>query len=112
MAFTGDEGSIIPLEEGIQMTSHYRKAALNKSKGVFIGRELLQELLQQEGAMGIRFYFGLDEAKNLTLVLAAANSEESDILTRVGNRGEQCPTKSYVSSPLFEQVALTEAASQ
>jgi hypothetical protein len=106
MAFNGDEGSIIPLEEGITMTSHYRKALLNKNKGVFIGRELLQELLQQDGAMGIRFYFGLDEGKNLTLVLAAANSEESDILAKVGNRGSMTPPHSDVISPLFESAAV------
>lgn len=106
MSFNGEEGSIISVADGAEMTSRYREQELNPSQGVFIGQKLLHELLDQQGAKGIRFYFGMDDSNNLTLVLAAADSEEKDMLDKVGNRGKLCPPHSDVSSPLFEQVAV------
>lgn len=73
------------------MTTRYRNAELNGNSAVFIGRSLLETLLAQEGAKGIRFYFGLNEQKQLTLVLAAANAEGADMTNKVGNRGSLCP---------------------
>ncbi|WP_400191888.1 hypothetical protein [Hymenobacter sp. B81] len=103
MAFNGDEGGLIPLQTGIDMTTRYRDAGLNSSQGVFIGSKLLQELLDPEsGAKGIRFYFGLDEEGLLTLVLAGANGDERDLLGKVGNKGCLCPPYSDMSSPLFQ----------
>ncbi|GAA4373661.1 hypothetical protein [Hymenobacter koreensis] len=101
MSFTGTEGSIIPLEEGVEMTARYRNAGLNTSKGVFFGNALLQELTAPgTGATGIRFYFALDDNDNMTLVLVGVDAEGKDLISRVGNKGELSPPCSDLSSPL------------
>ncbi|KAA9332393.1 hypothetical protein F0P96_13040 [Hymenobacter busanensis] len=101
MAFTEDAGSIIPLEEGVEMTRLYRDANLNENKGVFIGNDLLQQLTAPNtGATGIRFYFGMDGDNKLTLVLVGVNSEGRDLTSRVGNRGQLVPPCSDPTSPL------------
>lgn len=105
MSFTGNEGTMITVSEGEDLTKAYRDANLNTTNAIFFGVQKLQELLDQNGAVGIRFYFGINEAKELTLVAVAANSKEEDILIPdaelVLDCGKRCPTNCDPSSPLM-----------
>ncbi len=93
MAFNGTEGGLISLKEGAAMTAAYREAGINSIKGRFFGRDLLEELLAQEGCMGIRMYFGLDDESNMQLVLVGADSDEDDMLELILDNSVPCPTR-------------------
>ena len=80
MSFTGKEGTMISESDASKLTLNYRSASLNGSNAIFFGTEKLQDLLNQVDAVGIRFYFGINEADELTLVAVAADANEQDIL--------------------------------
>ncbi|MBO2009375.1 hypothetical protein J4E00_09960 [Siccationidurans soli] len=45
----------------------------------FVGREILQQILNQPGCMGIRFYYGINSGVP-QLVAVGADSKENDLL--------------------------------
>jgi len=96
---------MISVSDGAKFTLAYRNAALNGSNAIFFGVEKLQELLAQNSAVGIRFYFGINESQELTLVAVAADSKEADILIPdaelVLDCGIRCPNNCDPSSPLM-----------
>lgn len=100
MSFNGTEGSLIDMAEGAAMTAAYRKVQPDNNLCVFFGRELLKELLEQDGAMGLRFYFARNGEGKMTLVTIATNNEGRDIQEKVGNKGELCPSFCCTDSPL------------
>ncbi|MFT5777350.1 MAG: hypothetical protein ACI837_000282 [Crocinitomicaceae bacterium] len=105
MAFDGNEGGIITLEEGAEMTSAYRKNSPEPDvNGHFFGRDILEEILKQEGCMGIRIYYGLREEgtgkKNQELVIVGADGNEDDMLNLVGDISIPCPTHCGKANPL------------
>lgn len=96
---------MITVSEGADLTKAYRDANLNTTNAVFLGVHKLQELLDQNGAVGIRFYFGIDATRELTLVAVGCNSKEEDILIPdaelVLDCGVKCPNNCDPSSPLL-----------
>lgn len=93
MAFNGTEGGPITLAEGAEMTANYRKAQPNSTKAHFFGRDALHALLQQEGCMGIRVYYGMDSDSNKQLVLVGADSDENDMTQLVVDGSIPCPIR-------------------
>jgi hypothetical protein len=105
MSFTGNEGTMISVTNGAKFTLAYRNANLNTSNAIFFGVNKLQDLLNQNSAVGIRFYFGINENEELTLVAVAADSKEEDILIPdaelILDCGVRCPTNCDPASPLM-----------
>ncbi|UYZ61047.1 hypothetical protein [Hymenobacter latericus] len=99
MTFSGDEGSFISEADGVALTKRYQECGLNPNKAIFLGKEHLRKLLEQDGAQGIRFYFGLKDDEKLTLVAVAANAEGNDLDSLVLNRGFECPDNCAHNSP-------------
>lgn len=100
MTFTGNEGALIELEEGALMTAQFRTAQPGDNLCIFFGKDLLTQLLDQENAKGLRFYFAHNGDGKMTLVTVAADAEGQDILTKVGNKGTHCPDACCTDSPL------------
>ncbi|GAB3839324.1 hypothetical protein [Hymenobacter jeollabukensis] len=100
MVFDGNEGSLILMDEGAQMTANFRAAQPNSNLCIFFGKTMLNELLNQPDAMGLRFYFALNGENQMTLVTVAANSNGNDIQDKVGNKGFPCPSECCAESPL------------
>ena len=90
MAFDGNEGTMITLDEGATLTHTYRTNNPGKSLGVFYGKEKLLELLNQPECMGIRVYYG-EENRELQLVLVGADANQDDILDLVLDLGKRMP---------------------
>lgn len=90
MAFDGNEGTMIPLLEAISTTTAFRNSGMSSINGYFLGKNKIQELLQQNGAMGIRFYFTISQGE-LNIVAAAADANEADITAKTLNAGSPCP---------------------
>ena len=91
MAFDGSEGSKISVRDGAQMTANYRTANPGERKGHFFGKEILQDILAQEGCMGIRMYYGLDDDGEKQLVIVGADASEDDMLDIVADLSSPCP---------------------
>lgn len=91
MAFDGKEGGAITLATGSQMTANYRRNNPDEILGHFFGRDILEQLLEQEGCMGIRMYYAEDADGNKELVIVGADAEENDMLDLVADVSCQCP---------------------
>lgn len=78
---TADVGEDIGLEEGCKMVSAYRDAFPQAVPGHYIGRDILEQILQQPGCVGISFRKGLNEAGEEHLVYTGVDTEGNDILT-------------------------------
>ncbi|GAB5418447.1 MAG: hypothetical protein Crog4KO_33390 [Crocinitomicaceae bacterium] len=100
MAFNGNEGSFIPLQDGAAMTGKYRDQNPNQIIGHFFGSNKLKQLMLQEGAVGLRMYYGLDEDNNKQLVLVAVDADQNDILDLVLDVSSPCPNWCSAPNPL------------
>lgn len=94
MTFTGNEGTIITLAEGSEMTANYR-ATINVGDTIALalGKNLVNAILNQSTCVGIRMYFGLDDSGNKQIVLVGVDLNGDDIINGViVDRGLPCPT--------------------
>lgn len=102
----------ISLEEGIQMTTRYRrdyeKILTETMKGKDIlprsetfNREAFDKVLAQGGCEGIRLYYSMDEKEKIHIIAVGVDAENRDILPLNENRsvvqdmiienGARCP---------------------
>lgn len=63
--YSPDTGELISLEKAQTMMNNYdahekRKGKQKFTKGYFFGKNKLQELLNCEGSIGLRIYYGID----------------------------------------------------
>jgi hypothetical protein len=91
--FTGNEGEEISLATASEWTANYREANPGAIKAYFYGNSILQEILDQEEAVGIRFYYAIDNLEVKQLVLVGVDADGNDITSGiVADRGAPCPT--------------------
>lgn len=93
MAFDGKEGGAISLELGATMTESYRNANPDELKGHFFGKEILQQILEQDGCMGIRMYYGIDSDGEKALIIVGADANEDDMTQLVADISTPCPSR-------------------
>lgn len=90
--FDGSEGSKITRAVAQKFTQDWRTAQAGKTKGVFIGRDHVLDILNETGCMGIRVYFAVDAANEYTIVMVGADANESDMLAGpIVEVGAKCP---------------------
>lgn len=103
--FTGSEGEAIDLAQAAEWTANYR----NQNEGVadaikahFFGREILERILGQEGCVGIRMYYALDDKSQQQLILVGVNAEGQDMEDgTVADRSRVCPPDCGIESSLL-----------
>jgi hypothetical protein len=93
MAFDGKEGSIISTEMAAELTGNHRQKNLGQVQGYFYGKENLEAILSQEGCMGIRIYYGMNDEGVPQLVLVGADAAENDMLDVIVEIGAGCPPR-------------------
>jgi hypothetical protein len=93
MSFNGREGGLISLQDGAVMTARYRVNFPTQIKARFFGKDVLNQILNQSGAMGIRMYFAQNANNEMELVICAADASENDMLSMVGDYSVPCPTR-------------------
>ena len=81
----------------------YRGASrVSKNNAHFVGKNKLQKILDQDGCMGVRIYYGLDNGvKNLVFVGADANENDmvdGVILEKTLPCPPRCPDKNKLNS--------------
>ncbi len=74
-------GADIGHKEGHKMVTAFREAHPDAVPGFFIGRNILEQILNQPGCVGITYRKGLNEAGEEHLVYTGVDADGKDILT-------------------------------
>jgi len=100
--FTGDEDHNISLEEAAQMTSRFRATIPPGAKtGGFFGRTAIRQILAQEGCVGIRYYYGLNDNNDPVLILSGVDTNGNDIFEgELAEISSPCPPNCSEPNPL------------
>jgi hypothetical protein len=102
MTFTGNEGAIITLAEGSEMTANYR-ATINMGEtiGHAVGKNLVNAVLNQAGCMGIRFYQAINNKGEKQLVAVGVDENDNDMIQGVIiDKFADCPPRCSSKNPL------------
>jgi hypothetical protein len=93
ITFTGKEDHHITLSEASQLTFNFRmQAGPNAVLGGFFGKEAILAILAQDGAVGLRYYYGLDEDGKPHIILIGVDKEGNDMVDGLlAQRSVVCP---------------------
>ena len=81
MSFNGNEGEFVTLNDASRWTANYRNTIQRGDTiAEFQGKEKLLELLNQEGCVGIRFYYAINDEGQKVLVLVGADRSQNDLV--------------------------------
>lgn len=102
MAFTGNEAEEFPLETAAQWTKNYRDSiSQGDTRAHFFGKNILEDILAQQGCVGIRVYYALDGNGNKQLIMVGANADEEDLYNGIiAEVSVACPPNCSGNSPL------------
>ncbi len=83
-------GEDIGLQEGVALVKAFRDANPEATKGYYIGKNILNEILAQPGCVGINFRKCLTEMNEEHLVYTGVDADGKDIIeyTVVTNTGD------------------------
>jgi hypothetical protein len=105
MAFDGNEGGPIFIEDAAAMTAEYRRLNPNATKCHFFGKNTIQQLLDQEGCKGIRIYYGISPTTGVReLILVAADSSGNDMTNLIMDLSHPCPNSCSTSNALNSDI--------
>ena len=78
--FTGNEDHKVSLETGSMMTKRYRDTiSFGTILGGYFGKRDMEELLDQSGCVGFRYYYGFDANYKSVMVLVGTDANENDL---------------------------------
>ena len=102
MAFTGDEAKEFPLETAAEWTRNYRESNPNGIKAHFFGNKIIKKILDQQGCVGIRCYYALDEKGIQQMIMVGADKDENDLYNGIiAEISLPCPPFCPNGSPLI-----------
>lgn len=92
MPFPERRNHRIPLGAAAAMTRRHRDRVQGAVQGHMFPRDILETLLNQPGAQGIRFYYATDDSGATGLVAVAVDGEANDMSSgEVFDFGFPCP---------------------
>lgn len=93
LMYTGKEDHNISLEEASEMTRAFREqAGPDAVIGGYFGRDALLTILTQDGAVGMRFYYALNEEGIPHIVLVGVGAQGNDMTEgMIAERNNNCP---------------------
>lgn len=90
---TPNQGEPIALSTAAEWTENYREEYPDDIKAHYYGSTILQDIIDQDGAVGIRIYYAIDNLGVKQLVLVGVDSSGNDMTSGiVADRGAPCPT--------------------
>lgn len=100
--FTGNENHDIPLSEAAEWTKNYRDTiAPDDTISHYFGKAAIQAILNQDGCVGIRIYYALDNTGQKQLIVVGANAARNDLYTGLlAERSIRCPQDCPAANPL------------
>ncbi|MGY3089522.1 hypothetical protein ACVWYF_002570 [Hymenobacter sp. UYAg731] len=93
MPFNGSEGRAIDPNKAGEWTKSFRERRPGEIFAHFFGRDILMDILNQEGCQGIRFYYGSDSGVP-QLIAVGADGDQNDQLGEnriVADEAHSCP---------------------
>ncbi|MBL7801923.1 MAG: hypothetical protein JNL95_14470 [Chitinophagales bacterium] len=91
---TVNDGDFVTLSEGAAYTAAYRDQFPSMDgviKGLFIGKNKINDLLNQTNVVGVRIYFGLNDEGVANLVVVGAKASGDDVTDLIVERLKPCP---------------------
>ena len=91
--FTGLEDHQVPMDEASVLTRNYRRnAGKGAIKGGVFGRASIEQILDQEGVVGLRYYYGQENNGRAVMVIVGVNEQGTDLFDGiVCERSLPCP---------------------
>ena len=90
------DGHEIPVNDAAAMTAAWRNSGsfetFSGRKALAFNSDAIARLMNQDGCSGLRCYLAIDEAGEITLVLAGYDEEGNDLLNELADRGTPCPS--------------------
>jgi hypothetical protein len=102
MDFTGNEKHDITLDDAAKLTANYRSSAGAKALlGSYFSIAGINKILDQDGCIGIRIYYGLTDSGEKCFVLSGVTSNGDDLYDgQLAEYGIGCPPRCSRSNPL------------
>ena len=96
-----DAGSSIKLTDAADLTEEYRTQNPGATKAHLVGKNNVNDILDQEDCEGIRIYYGLTSTGDKRLVLVGVDAEGDDMVNGVLiDKLDLCPTICSTSNDL------------
>lgn len=105
MTLDSNTGSTITLDEAKNYTHTFQENNREAIKSFFVGSKKLQQILSQDGCIGVRIYNGNDTQNNhqSNLVLVGVDENGEDLSEGVIiEKLSPCPSSCPESSPLIK----------
>ncbi|MCH8954332.1 hypothetical protein IIA28_03280 [candidate division KSB1 bacterium] len=93
ITFTGREDHSISLEDASKMTRNFQlQTAPDQIIGGFFGKDAVLAIILQEGAVGLRYYYGLNDEGTPHIILIGVNADGNDMTDGLlAERSTMCP---------------------
>lgn len=93
MKYNGTEGEAIDIAQAAAWTANYRNGVPSETvRSHFFGNQILRKILEQEQCVGIRMYYGIDDAGTRQLILIGVDENGNDLESgTVADRSRICP---------------------
>jgi hypothetical protein len=101
MEYNGTAGSLVELADAAKWTKAFRDQMTSGGiKGYAYSAEIINEILNQDGCVGIRFYNGTDNGTN-NLILVGFDEQGNDLFDKnIAQHGLPCPSNCGEANPL------------
>ena len=114
--FSGEENHAITLAEAVTFIKQFRDHhGYEAAPGVFFDKTAVQAILDQPNAVGMRYYYGLDEIEQAKLVLVGTDARRNDLLAgeplKVSMQNPPLTARGYFDrSHVQHEISLEKAA--
>jgi hypothetical protein len=114
---------LITKDKARQLTSEYRKNRKHILKDEFSNKTILpicetferaafDRVLAQEGCVGLRVYFGMNEEMNVNLVIVGVNDRNEDMLTPLSQPAGDVTRMAFASTTTDDDDPIIESGTQ
>lgn len=102
MTFTGNENHDFPLSTASEWTANYRNSVpAGTAIAHYFGKTAIQEIFAQEGCVGMRIYYALDQLGKKQLIIVGVDSAGNDLYNGLlAERSIVCPQDCSAANPL------------
>lgn len=102
MTPTGKEPYEISLTEASELTENYRNSVTTGDTiALYFGGDAIQKILDQEGCVGVRFYYATGKTGSPQLVVVGVDASGNDLYTGlIADKAIPCPQVCSAPNPL------------
>jgi hypothetical protein len=107
---TAEVGENIGLAQGLRLVQNFREANPDATPGYYIGRNIIDQILNQPGCVGISFKKCLSDNNEEHLVYTGVDAEGKDILeySVVTNTGDIVKNEAIVADKIIIDWSLLQ----